>query len=48
MRIGLRVCAYAGDPGGARVPRSLRSQGEMVNREQNLLVKLFSEQCTGM
>jgi len=31
MRIGVGVLVFAGDPGSARVPRALRSEGAMVN-----------------
>ena len=31
MRIGVGVFVFAGDPGSARVPRALRSEGAMVN-----------------
>jgi hypothetical protein len=48
MRIGFCVCASAGDPGGARVPCSLHSQGAMVNRENNIPIKLLHEKCTGI
>jgi hypothetical protein len=48
MRIGFCVCASTGDPGGARVPRPLRSQGAMVNRENDRPVKLLYEKCTGI
>jgi hypothetical protein len=31
MRIGVDVLGFAGDPGSARVPVALRSEGVMIN-----------------
>jgi len=31
MRIGVNVLGFAGDPGSARVPCALRSEGAMIN-----------------
>ena len=51
MRIGVGVFVFAGDPGSARVPRALRSEGAMVNANLNscvnLFLKLFGDKISG-
>lgn len=42
IRFGIGVLAFAGDPGSARVPRALRSEGAVVNANWDFCVKLFS------
>jgi hypothetical protein len=43
------VCLFfAGDPGSARVPRSLRGEGAMVNAGSNFCVNLSSEYSAGI
>ena len=51
MRIGVGVFVFVGDPGSARVPRALRSEGAMVNANLNscvnLFLKLFGDKISG-
>ena len=40
-RIGVDVFGFAGDPGSARVPRALRSEGAMINSNQNSILQAY-------